>query len=412
MAKEMIIADLHIHSRYSRATSRQMDIEHLAETARMKGINLLGTGDFTHFQWLSELKTYLKPVSYGIYEYKGTHFVLTTEISCIYSKGGRTRRIHNLVVAPDFATVDKINQALSRIGNLDADGRPILGLDAKELVKIVLNISEDCLFIPAHIWTPWFSLFGANSGFDSIEECFGEWTKYISALETGLSSDPAMNWRISSLDRFTLVSNSDAHSPDNLGREANVFNCPLDYHEICQAMTNHDKDKFLYTIEFFPEEGKYHWDGHRNCGLKLSPAQTRAYKGICPKCGKPITRGVLYRVEELADRKEGFNLAGAIPYRSLVPLAEIIAAALGKVKTSKIVSETYRQFISQFGNEFKILLDTDPSAIARLEPRVAEGIRSIRNGNLEILPGYDGVYGKLNLFPRLSVGATEQLNLF
>jgi len=407
----MVIADFHIHSKYSRAVSRQMDIEHLAEAARQKGLNILGTGDFTHFQWLSDLKSYLKPVTYGIYQYNGINFVLTTEISCVYSKKGKVRKIHILIVAPDFSTVDKINQELSRIGNLDADGRPILGLDAKELLKIILSISDDCLFIPAHVWTPWFSLFGANSGFDSIEECFGELTEYISALETGLSSDPGMNWRISALDRFTLVSNSDAHSPANLGREANVFDCPLDYWEIAGAIKDKDKNKFLYTIEFFPEEGKYHWDGHRNCNLRLSPSQTREYKGICPKCGSPLTRGVLNRVEELADRPEGGKPEQTIPYRSLVPLAEIIAKAIGRLKTSKIVLDTYKEFISSFGSEFKILLEADIPAIARLNPRVAEGIRNIREGRIKVLPGYDGVYGEVDIFP-ITEPVTEQLNLF
>jgi len=302
------IADLHIHSKYSRATSRDMDVENLNKWAKIKGVKVLGTGDFTHPLWLKELKQKLESAEPGLFRMKkkgksslidndwlpnnnhndeGTRFLLTSEISCIYSKNNRTRKIHIVVLAPDFSTVEKINTRLGWIGNLKSDGRPILGLDAKELAKIVLNTSQDCFIIPAHMYTPWFSLFGANSGFDSLEECFEEYAKYIHAGETGLSSDPAHSWRNSSLDRITLVSNSDAHSPSKIGREANLFDTDLTYPAIVEAIKSKDPNKFLETVEFFPEEGKYHYDGHRNCQICLTPQESKKIKNICPKCGKP-----------------------------------------------------------------------------------------------------------------------------
>ncbi|MCM8765260.1 MAG: endonuclease Q family protein [Candidatus Omnitrophica bacterium] len=274
-----IIADFHIHSKYSRATSKDMDLDHLVEYAVLKGINLLGTGDFTHFLWLEELREKLKPLSYGLYGYKGINFFLTTEVANIYFQNGRMRRIHNIIFAPDFETIDKINEDLSHYGSLSSDGRPMLGLSAENLVEIVLGINKDCLIVPGHIWTPWFSLFGSESGFDSIEECFGKYTRDIYALETGLSSDPAMNWRISSLDKFTLISNSDSHSPTRIGREANVFEAKLDYLEILDILKKKDKTRFLFTVEFFPQEGKYHYDGHRNCQVRFSPQETLKFKG-------------------------------------------------------------------------------------------------------------------------------------
>ncbi|MDP2831188.1 MAG: endonuclease Q family protein, partial [Candidatus Omnitrophota bacterium] len=276
------IADFHIHSKYSRATSRDMDVQHLAQWAKLKGITLMGTGDFTHHLWLEELKHTLEDCGNGLFKHADVYFMLTAEISSIYSKGGKGHRIHNLIFAPSFAVVDKINNALSRRGaNLSSDGRPIIGLPAAELARIVFDIDENCLIVPGHIWTPWFSLFGSMSGFDKIEDCFEEQTSKIFALETGLSSDPAMNWRLSALDRFTLISNSDAHSPQKIGREANVFNCELDYKTIREVLKTKDKKRFLYTIEFFPEEGKYHFDGHRLCGMRMSPQETKEHNGKC-----------------------------------------------------------------------------------------------------------------------------------
>ncbi len=359
-----IIADFHIHSKYSRATSKDMDLEHLDKWAKIKGINVLGTGDFTHPEWFLNLKKNLVPAEQGLYKLKPcgeTRFILTAEISCIYSKNERVRKIHNIVFSPSLDICEKINKSLAKIGNLKSDGRPILGLDAKELVKIVLNASPDCLFVPAHIYTPWFSLFGSKSGFNSIEECFEDYSKYISAVETGLSSNSEMNWSISNLDKVALISNSACHSPQKIGREANVFNTGLNYYDIIEAIKSKDPKKFLWTIEFFPEEGKYHFDGHRACGLSFSPQESKKYNNICPNCGKPLTIGVLNRVQELSDRPLGMRPKGAIPFKSLVPLMEIIAEALGKTAIAKQVGIEYHKLINNLGNEFEILLNVQQS---------------------------------------------------
>ncbi|MFB3919548.1 DNA helicase UvrD [Candidatus Velamenicoccus archaeovorus] len=393
------VADFHVHSKYSRATSRDMDVEHIAQWAKLKGISLMGTGDFTHHLWLEELKTKLEPTGKGLLVHQGVHFVLSAEVSSIYSKGGRTYRIHNVILAPSFKSVDAINRVLSGVGNLSSDGRPILGLDAEDLARIVFEADENCILIPGHIWTPWFSLFGSMSGFDRIEDCFGKQTPRIFALETGLSSDPAMNWRLSALDRFSLVSNSDSHSPQKIGREANVFNCELDYQEIREALRTKDKKKFLYTIEFFPEEGKYHYDGHRLCGIRFSPEESRKNANKCPKCGKPLTIGVMNRIVQLADRKEGFVPDNAIPYKNLVPLDEIIADAKQMGKGSLAVEKEYRGMIQRFGTEFNILTKVPQEELDRgAHPRVAEGICRVRAGRVKVEPGYDGEYGKVSVF--------------
>jgi len=399
------VADLHLHSKYSRATSPRMDLENLAKWAKIKGIKVLGTGDFTHPLWFQNLKEKLEPVEEGLFKLEGsqnqTRFLLTSEISCIYSKKGRVRKIHILIFAPNFEAVEKINAHLGWIGNLKADGRPILGLDAKELTKIVLNLCGDCLVGAAHVWTPWFSLFGSRSGFDSIEECFEDYSKYIFALETGLSSDPGMNWRLSALDKITLISNSDSHSPENIGREANVFNTELNYFSIIEAIKSKDPEKFLYTIEFYPQEGKYHYDGHRNCGISLSPKETKKYNGICPVCGRLLTIGVLNRVEELADREEGFVPENAIPYKSLILLREIIAEALGVESATKGVQKEYKNLIENFDSEFNVLLKASRGNLEKITfPEIAEGILRAREGKLFIEPGYDGVYGKIRIFSK------------
>jgi len=396
------IADFHIHSKYSRATSKDMVPEVLDKTAKVKGINVLGTGDFTHPQWLKELKENLEPAEQGLFKFKdsqtGTRFILTSEISCIYSKNNRTRKIHVLIFAPDFETVEKINVQLGWIGNLKSDGRPILGLDAKELAKIALNSSENCLVVPAHLWTPWFGLFGSKSGFDSIEECFEEYSKYIFAGETGLSSDPAMNWRLSALDNITLISNSDAHSSRKIGREANIFDTELSYQAIIEAIKN-PQGKLLATLEFFPQEGKYHFDGHRNCGITFSPEESRKHNNICPKCGRPLTIGVMHRVEELADRPSGSKPAATIPFKSLIPLCEIIGEGLGVGADSKAVKVEYDNLIKIFGSEFEVLLKTEPQELQNATlPQIAEGIARVREGRVKIIPGYDGVYGKIKIF--------------
>jgi uncharacterized protein (TIGR00375 family) len=409
------IADFHIHSKYSRATSRDMDVKHLGQWAKLKGITLMGTGDFTHHLWLEELKHTLEDCGNGLFKYADVYFMLTAEISSIYSKGGRGYRIHNLIFAPSFATVDKINSALlSRGANLSSDGRPIIGLPAAELARIIFEIDENCMIVPGHIWAPWFSLFGSMSGFDKIEDCFEDQTPKIFALETGLSSDPAMNWRLSALDRFTLISNSDAHSPQKIGREANVFNCDLDYQAIRQVLKNKDRSKFLYTIEFFPEEGKYHFDGHRLCGIRWSPQETKEHGGKCPKCGKSVTVGVVNRVEKLADRPEGFKPQNVIPFKNLIPLDEIIASAKGLGKASVSVEREYNLYLAQFGTEFEILLKTSKEQLLKvLPPKIAEGVLLARQGKVNIKPGYDGEYGTVSVFQDASlVKNEEQLNLF
>ncbi|PIP18729.1 MAG: DNA helicase UvrD [Candidatus Omnitrophica bacterium CG08_land_8_20_14_0_20_41_16] len=409
------IADFHIHSRYSRATSRNMDVKNLSDSAKLKGITLMGTGDFTHHLWLEELKNNLEDCANGLYKYNGIYFILTSEISSIYSKRGKTYRIHNLIFAPSFKTVDKINDKLGRIGNLASDGRPILGLDAAELARIVFNIDENCMIVPAHIYTPWFSLFGSMSGFDRIEDCFEEQTPKIFACETGLSSDPAMSWRLSALDKFTLISNSDAHSPQKIGREANVFNCELNYKTIREILKTKDKSRFLYTIEFFPEEGKYHFDGHRLCGIRWSPKETREHDGKCPKCGKPVTVGVVNRVEKLADRPEGFRPEDAIPFKSFIPLDEIIADAKCVGKASAGVEREYRAAVAKFGTEFEILMRAPKEDLLKgLSPKVAKGVLRVREGKVNIKAGFDGEYGIISIFDEGETGKKneEQLNLF
>jgi len=410
------IADFHIHSKYSRATSRDMDIKHLAEWAKLKGITLMGTGDFTHHLWLEELKHTLEDCGNGLFKYAGVYFMLTAEISSIYSKAGKGYRIHNLIFAPSFAAVDKINNALSRRGaNLSSDGRPIVGIAADELARIVFDIDENCMIVPGHIWTPWFSVFGSMSGFDKIEDCFEEQTSKIFALETGLSSDPAMNWRLSALDKFTLISNSDSHSPAKIGREANVFNCELDYKTIREVLKTKDKSRFLYTIEFFPEEGKYHFDGHRLCGIRWSPKETREHNGKCPKCGKPVTVGVVNRVEKLADRPEGFKPENAIPFKNLIPFSEIIAEAKGVGNASVAVERDYRIYLAKFGTEFNILLKASKDELLKsLPPKVVEGILRVRAGKVNIKAGFDGEYGIISIFDdhEQQEKTEQQLNLF
>ncbi|MDP2924417.1 MAG: endonuclease Q family protein [Candidatus Omnitrophota bacterium] len=408
------IADLHIHSKYSRATSRDMDVKHIADWAKLKGIALMGTGDFTHHLWLQELKANLEDLGNGLFKHKDIYFMLSAEVSSIYSKKGKTYRIHNLIFAPSFKTVDKINDALGRRGNLASDGRPILGLDAEEVARIVFDIDENCMLVPGHIWTPWFSLFGSMSGFDKIEDCFGKQTPKIFALETGLSSDPGMNWRLSVLDKYTLISNSDSHSPAKIGREANVFNCELNYNAIREVLKTKDKKRFLYTIEFFPEEGKYHFDGHRNCNVRLSPKETKQNGGKCPKCGKSVTVGVMNRVEQLADRAEGSTPETAIPFKNLIPLEEIIAEARGVKKGSVAVEKDYMNYVMQLGTELDILLKFSKEDLFEKFPaRVAEGIVNVREKKVNIKAGFDGEYGIISIFDEDNKkDKQEQLSLF
>jgi len=379
-------------------------VETLARWAKKKGISLLGTGDFTHPTYFAELRSKLEPQGNGLFKLRkgepSVQYILTTEVSNIYSQNGKVRRIHTLIFAPSFEVTEAISSRLGNLGKLSSDGRPIFTFTARELAKMILDISADCLIVPAHAWTPWFSIFGANSGFDSIEECFGELSPHIHAIETGLSSDPEMNWRLSALDTITLISNSDAHSPNRLGREANAFDAALDYHEIVQAIRNKDPKKLLFTIEFFPEEGKYHYDGHRQCGVIFSPSETKANQYLCPACRKKLTIGVMHRVEELADRREGFIPRNAIPSIHLIPLEEIIAGALGVRVGTKAVEAEYERLIERGGSEFRILLDATPDELASfVPPNILEGIVRMRQGKVSIIPGHDGVYGKINLFP-------------
>ncbi|KPL10678.1 DNA helicase UvrD [candidate division TA06 bacterium SM1_40] len=394
------IADFHIHSKYSIATGREMDIPHIARSAAMKGIALVGTGDFTHPEWMKELRRDLEPADNDLSVHGSTHFILTTEVNNTYRQGGRARRIHNNIFAPSLEVVEKITRGLAPYGKLASDGRPTLSISSQDLVKLVFDASDRAFVVPSHIWTPWFSLYGSNSGFDRIEECFGPQVEHIFSLETGLSSDPAMNWRISALDSYTLMSNSDAHSPTKLGREANVFDCELSYDAIREVLKTKDASRFLYTIEFFPQEGKYHYDGHRKCNARVSPRDAMLNNDLCPICGTGLTVGVLHRVETLADRAAGYVPEGAIPFRSLIPLEEILGESLGVgVGTVKVARE-YERLIGEVGTEFSVLLDVDRADIERVStPRVAEAIARVRSGDVEVLPGYDGVFGEIRIFP-------------
>ena len=413
----MYIADLHIHSKYSRATSKELEPEPLDAWARRKGIGLVGTGDFTHPAWRAELRDKLAEAEEGLYTLKGAgpdapRFVITGEISSIYKKNGKVRKVHSLILLPHLEAAETLSRRLEAIGNLHSDGRPILGLDCRDLLEITLESCPDAVFIPAHIWTPHFSLFGAFSGFDTIGECFGDLTGHIHALETGLSSDPTMICRCSALDGYTLVSNSDAHSPSKLGREANLLDTGLSYRELARAIQT--GEGFHGTIEFFPEEGKYHFDGHRNCGVCLSPVEAEAAGGVCPVCGKRLTTGVLHRVEQLADRPEGYVRPDARPFESLVPLPEVIAASEGGSATGKKVGAKYEAMLAALGPEFSILREVPLEDIrAAAGPCVAEGIRRLRAGQVERRAGFDGEYGVISLLtPGEIARFSGQISLF
>ncbi|RLG19769.1 DNA helicase UvrD [Candidatus Micrarchaeota archaeon] len=395
------IADLHLHSKYARATSPRMDLQGMAEGAKLKGIDVLATADFTHPLWFKELKNKLKKSEdgSGLYTYRDVRFVVGTEVSNIFSAGGKVRKIHTVLLIPSLEIAEQINDVLGKKGNLKADGRPTFGMPVLELVELVMGFSRENVVIPAHVWTPWFSLFGSMSGFDSVEECFGDQARHIFALETGLSSDPAMNWRLSALDKYALVSNSDAHSPQKMGREANVFDLQkINYKNMMNAIREKDQKRFLYTIEFFPEEGKYHYDGHRACNVCFSPKESISHNNICPECGKRLTIGVMHRVEGLADRPEGAKPPGAIPYKSIVPLLELIAAATKRAVNSVKVRDIYSKLVPKLGNEFAVLLDVPMERIknATIEP-VANAIQKMREGKVRMKPGYDGVFGELVL---------------
>lgn len=403
------ILDFHIHSKYSRATSKNFDLDDMYKWSKIKGVDIISAADFTHPAWFRILEQNL--VEYqsgaGLYYYKNKDqdvlFIISTEISCIYSQGGKTRRVHLCLVAPSLEVAKKINESLTARGaKLASDGRPILGMSAKSILAMCLEIDERIMVIPAHVWTPWFAVFGSKSGFDSLAECFEDLTPYIHAIETGLSSDPLMNWQWSQLDDITLVSNSDAHSGPHIGREANVLDlADVSYDEIREIINTKDKKRFLYTIEFYPEEGMYHYDGHRDCKFSCSPQESsKKYKNICPQCKKVLTLGVLNQVEKLADRSaKEMNSNIYIPYKNIVPLPEIIADFYGVNRNSKKVENLYLDIIAKAGNEFQVTLDWDQDQLEKIMPAVlAEGVIKMRVKQLQVLPGFDGQYGKVGIF--------------
>ncbi len=427
------VADLHIHSRFSRACSQQLNVPNLVNWAKQKGIDVLGTGDFLHPLWLAELKSQLKDDGTGflVHNQSEIKFVLTVEIASIYTHKGRGRRVHNLVFLPDFAAAERFQkELLSRRANLGSDGRPIVGISSKDLLSIALQASEKAIFIPAHAWTPWFGVFGSESGYDSLQDCFEDLTEYVYGIETGLSSDPAMNWRVGELDNKSILSFSDAHSLPNLGRETTVFDGELSsgYLGMFEAIKS---QKLRGTIEFYPEEGKYHYTGHRNCNVKYTPEDTKAKGVICPVCKRGLTVGVMERVEAVANRsmaelkienKEGLIKSGSFPtragYRMLVPLLHVLAEAFGTAPTTQKVLNEYNKLISSFGSEIKILTKVDIQDIVKVSgDRVAEGVDRDRKGDLVIDPGYDGVYGVVKIWNNQTekveeVAEIPQLGLF
>lgn len=424
-------ADLHIHSHYSRSTSKELDLEHAALWGLLKGIQVVSTGDWTHPKWMSELKKKLEPAELGLFRLKTEYqklvikelppscrgelrFILSCEISNIYKRLDKVRKVHNVIVMPDLESAEKFQNKLSRIGNIQSDGRPILGLDSYDLLEMVLETGKKSFLLPAHIWTPWFSVLGSRGGFDRIKDCYGELTSHIFAVETGLSSDPPMNWRLSQLDPYAMVSCSDAHSAQKIGREATIFDTEFSYNGIYKALSD-PKDKGLMgTLEFFPEEGKYHYDGHRNCQTRMRPEETRANNGLCPKCRKPVTVGVMARVEELADHEQGRKAPRSKPYYNLIPLAEIIAETRGTGDSSKYVQEAYRDAIRKLGNEMFILREAPLEQIKKTcGSLIAEGIRRVREGQVHIAAGYDGEYGTIKIFSQDErEKAQEQMILF
>jgi ATP-dependent DNA helicase UvrD/PcrA len=426
-AAQELIVDLHVHSHYSRATSKDCTLSGLYQWAKIKGITVIGTGDFTHPAWFQELREQLiyDQVS-GLYRLREElaapidrtlapalaaqplWFVPTVEISTIYRKNDQVRKLHQLVIMPELAAAAELNSRLERIGNLHSDGRPILGLDSKKLLRHALEVSDQSLYIPAHIWTPWFALFGSRSGFDTLTEAYEELTPHVRAIETGLSSDPAMNGRLQQLDGLAIISNSDAHSPQKLGREATVMRARPTYSDIFEGIRSNDR-RLVGTIEFFPEEGKYHYDGHRECNVRLSPQETKKLKGICPHCHKPLTVGVDYRVEELADRAPDYRSPRAKQVEYIIPLVEILGQLAGKGPASKAVMQRYWQLIGQLGNEFDILRKLPLETIRVVDSEVAMAVANLRAGQVIRESGYDGVYGTIKV--RLDAQAEAQLNL-
>ncbi len=425
-----LVADLHIHSHYSRATSKNLDFENLTRWAQIKGVDIVGTGDIAHPGWLQEMRDKLEPAEDGLFRLRAEYadavqaeiphacqaevrFLLAGEISNIYKRSDATRKVHNVLFAPTLEAVAKLQATLETIGNIRSDGRPILGLDSRDLLEITLETDPRCHFIPAHIWTPWFSMLGSKSGFDSVEECFGDLSGHIFALETGLSSDPPMNWRVSNLDGYTLVSNSDAHSPQKLAREATVFTTDRSYDALFDALHTGDPERFGGTIEFFPEEGKYHLDGHRKCGIVWEPPTTLAHGGLCPVCGKKVTVGVMHRVETLADRPVGGKPARVHPYASLIPLPEILGEVHGVGPATRTVERAYFKLLDALGPELSILQDVPLEEIAVVGgSSLAEGIGRMRRGEVMAQGGYDGEYGVIKTLANTTDGDAPQAGLF
>jgi uncharacterized protein (TIGR00375 family) len=402
------IIDLHIHSKYSRATSKNFDLAEMIKWSEIKGVDIISCADFTHPAWFKELKNNLveDQLNSGLYKVKTSkskvRFILATEVSCIYRQGDKTRRLHLCILMPNLEAVARFNKGLEDRGaKLASDGRPILGMSAKQVLEIMLEADKNAMMIPAHAWTPWFAVFGSKSGFDSLQECFEELTPHIKAIETGLSSDPIMNWRLSELDNITLVSNSDAHSGPHIGREANVMDLEENtYQEIINILANKNKKKFLYTIEFFPEEGMYHVDGHRACDFSCLPEVSKKYKNICPKCKKPLTLGVMHQVDKLADLAvDGIDASKHITYKSIIPLPDLIANYFSMGRNSKRVTDLYFNIVKQGGNEFKVLLDLGKNELEKImPPELAVGIIRMREGKVKLIPGFDGQYGRIEIF--------------
>ena len=423
-------ADFHIHSRFSRACSKRLTLPEIYRWCQLKGITVIGASDFTHPQWQEEIKEQLQEDESGFFELKEEYarkvdkeipptcrrkvkFILSTEISLIYKKRDRVRKVHNVILAPNIQTDEKLTSKLSTIGNLKADGRPILGLDSRDLLEIMLEVNDKCMLIPSHIWTPWFSVFGDKSGFDSLEECFEDLTHHIYAIETGLSSDPSMNWMVKDLDKVTIISNSDAHSPEKMAREANVFNCSPSYKNIIGAIKKNDA-RFEGTIEFYPQEGKYHYDGHRACNITWSPEESEKHNLICPKCNRRLTVGVLNRVYKLAKRKKGEKPKGAKPYYYIIPLVEVLSEILDKGVNTKTVKMEHFKLLNKFGSELKIALGVPIPKLAQHSDLLAKAISKIRNNKVTIKPGYDGVYGEVSIFKngeRNTLEKEEQISL-
>ena len=405
-------ADFHIHSKYSLGASRDMDLETLSRWAKYKGLDLLSTGDITHPLWLGELRRKLKPLGNGILRFNDTHFILSGEVNCVYGGMNGSKKIQLQIFSPGFEHIERINKVLSKYGDLNTGGRPLLNLEASDLVKIVCDVSMDCFVVPSHIFAPGFSVMGSG-GYGSFEECFGQYAKYVFAAETGLSADPKMCARLSCLDRITMISGSNAHMPGTIGREACVFNAALHYFEIKNALQFKRRDELLYTIEFFPEEGRNYLSGHKECGTCYSPLESRSLGHLCTACGKPVKPGVLQRIEELSDRTESESAGKYLPFKNVIPLDEILAFCLNTDAGAQRVKEAYLKLVEKAGSEFNLLLDLPEEEVRRIVPLpVAEGIIKARKADVRVYPGYDGVPGKILLFDEGELARQAQLELF